>query len=92
MKKLLGVAAAAMIAVGAGPAHAETFKIGLVADFTGIFATWGTQFQQAVEAFQMTHGKSVKGPKGENIDVKMIYRDSSSQGPEKAKQLSEAPI
>ena len=89
MKKLLGIAAAAMIAVGAGPASAETFKLGLVADFTGIFATWGTQFQQAVEAFQKDYGKSVKGPKGETIDVSMVYRDSASQGPEKAKQLSE---
>ena len=76
-------------AVSASAAQADTYKIGLVADFTGIFATWGTQFQQAVQAFQADYGKSVKGPKGENIDVEVVYRDTASQGPDKAKQLSE---
>ena len=49
-------------AVSASAAQADTYKIGLVADFTGIFATWGTQFQQAVQAFQADYGKSVKVP------------------------------
>ena len=77
------------VAMSTTAVRAETFKIGLVADFTGIFATWGTQFQQAVQAFQNVNGKSVKGPNGENIDVEIVYRDSASQGPDKAKQLSE---
>jgi branched-chain amino acid transport system substrate-binding protein len=71
---------------------AETFKIGFIASYTGIFATWGNQFQQAIEAFQSVNGTSVKGPKGETIDVEMVYRDSASQGPDKAKQLAEELI
>jgi branched-chain amino acid transport system substrate-binding protein len=45
---------------------AETFKIGLIADYSGAFATWGPQFQNAIEAYQAIYGKSVNGPKGED--------------------------
>ncbi len=33
-------------------ASADVVKVGLIASYTGAFATWGTQFQQAVEAYQ----------------------------------------
>jgi len=89
VRLLLALTVSAFVAMSASAAHAVTYKIGLVADFTGIFATWGTQFQQAVQAFQKVNGTSVKGPNGETIDVEMVYRDSASQGPDKAKQLSE---
>ena len=68
---------------------AETFKIGLIASYTGAFATWGTQFQNAIEAFQAINGNKVKGPKGEDIEVELVYRDAASGGADKAKQLAE---
>jgi branched-chain amino acid transport system substrate-binding protein len=71
---------------------AETFKIGLIASFTGAFASWGTQFQQAIDAYQAIHGKTVKGPKGEDIEVQVVYRDATSGGADKAKQLAEELI
>ena len=71
---------------------AETFKIGLIADYSGAFATWGPQFQNAIEAYQAIYGKSVNGPKGEVIDVEFLYRDSASAGADKAKQLAEELI
>jgi branched-chain amino acid transport system substrate-binding protein len=71
---------------------AETFKIGLIASYTGAFATWGTQFQNAIEAFQAINGKSVKGPKGEDVEVALVYRDAASSGADKAKQLGEELI
>ncbi len=90
MKWLIGAAAAAMLSLTAVPGFAaDTFKIGLVADYSGAFATWGPQFQQAIEAFQSVNGKSVKGPKGEDINVQFVYRDAQSAGPDKAKQLAE---
>ena len=88
MRVLIGTIATAVFVMTAGIANAATYKIGLIASYTGIFATWGTQFQQAVEAFQLTNGTSLKGPNGETIDVKMVYRDSGSQGPDKVKQLA----
>jgi branched-chain amino acid transport system substrate-binding protein len=75
----------------AAPA-AESFKIGLIASYTGAFATWGPQFQNAIEAFQAINGKTVKGPKGEDISVDLVYRDAASGGADKAKQLGEELI
>ena len=92
MKRLLSVAAAAMLWLSAGVAQADVVKVGLIADFTGAFATWGTQFQQAIEAFQAVNGNTVKGPDGKTHEIQVIYRDAASQGPDKAKQLAEELI
>ncbi len=89
MKRLMGMAAAAVVILPLHAASADTFKIGLIASYSGAFATWGTQFQNAIEAFQAINGKSVKGPKGEDIDVQLVYRDAASAGADKAKQLAE---
>lgn len=70
-------------------AQAETIKIGLIADFTGAFAAWGAQFQQAIDAYQALNGKTVKGPDGKDIEVQFIYRDAASAGPDKSRQLAE---
>jgi branched-chain amino acid transport system substrate-binding protein len=76
------------IAASAG----DVVKVGLIASYTGAFATWGSQFQQAVEAYQALHGNTVKGPGGEEIEIQFVYRDTASQGPDKAKQLAEELI
>jgi branched-chain amino acid transport system substrate-binding protein len=82
-------ACAATLALAAPASAAEVFKIGLIASFTGAFASWGTQFQQAIDAYHAVNGKTVKGPKGEDIEVQVVYRDVASAGPDKAKQLAE---
>ena len=93
MKRILLSLAAALLWLAPGPASAaDVVKVGLIASYTGAFATWGTQFQQAVEAYQATHGKTVKGPDGKPIEIQFVYRDSASQGPDKAKQLAEELI
>lgn len=93
MKRLLLSASALALAVAVNPASAaEVFKVGLIASYTGAFATWGTQFEQAIAAYQAIHGKTVKGPKGEDIEVVFVARDAASQGPDKAKQLAEELI
>jgi branched-chain amino acid transport system substrate-binding protein len=89
MKLVTGVAAAAVVLVGAGGATADVVKVGLIASFSGAFATWGTQFQQAVEAYQSVYGKTVRGPDGKDHEIQFIYRDAASAGPDKAKQLAE---
>src|ERR1700739_4709623 len=43
-----------------GRAPADVVKVGLLADFTGAFATWRPQFQGGVEAYQALHGNSVQ--------------------------------
>jgi branched-chain amino acid transport system substrate-binding protein len=89
MKRLIVSAAAALFAFAAPASAKDIYKIGLIADFTGAFASWGVQFQQAIEAFQSVNGKTLKGPKGEEIEVQVVYRDAASQGPEKTVQLAE---
>jgi branched-chain amino acid transport system substrate-binding protein len=81
----------ALYIAGQTPLAAQTqpFKVGIIASFTGAFATWGAQFQQGIEAYQAVHGKTVKGPKGDEIEVQFIYRDAASAGADKAKQLME---
>ncbi len=92
MKRLTTLLAAAALCITTGTARADDYKIGLIADFTGIFSTWGPQFLHAMQAYQAVHGKSVKGPKGETINVNIVTRDTASQGPDKAKQLGEELI
>jgi branched-chain amino acid transport system substrate-binding protein len=89
MKWLLGAASAAVLSLSASAAMADVVKIGLIADFTGAFATWGQQFQQAIEAYQAVHGKTVKGPDGKTHEIQFVYRDNASAGPDKTKQLAE---
>jgi branched-chain amino acid transport system substrate-binding protein len=89
MKRFIKFASAAVLATTAGLASADVVKIGLISDFTGAFATWGTQMQQAVEAYQAVHGKTVKDSAGRTHEIQFIYRDTASQGPDRAKQLAE---
>src|SRR5215472_11606629 len=92
VQRLLGCIVGAMLLLWTGAASADLVKVGLIASYTGAFATWGTQFQQAVEAYQSSHGKIVKGPDGKEHEIEFIYRDVASQGPDKAKQLAEELI
>jgi branched-chain amino acid transport system substrate-binding protein len=78
--------------LGAPAAAAEVVKVGMIASYTGAFATWGTQFQQAIEAYQALHGDTVNGPDGKPIQIQFVYRDTASQGPDKAKQLAQELI
>jgi len=82
-----GVVAA--LALPMASASADVVKVGLLADFTGAFAVWGSQFQQAIKAYQEVHGTKVKGPDGKENEIQFVYRDLTSAGPEKAKQLAE---
>jgi len=92
MKRVVGAATAAFVLLGAGAASAEIVKVGVIVSFTGAFAMWGPQFQQAIESYQATYGKTVKGPDGKEHEIQFLYRDATSAGPDKAKQLAEELI
>jgi branched-chain amino acid transport system substrate-binding protein len=77
------IAALAMPAF-AGGAHAATVKVGVIAPFSGGFAIWGQQFQEAIEAYQAVHGTSVG-----DTEIEVVYRDVGGPDPAKAKQLAE---
>jgi branched-chain amino acid transport system substrate-binding protein len=88
MGRLFAIITGAMVLLSAGRAPAGVVKVGLLADFTGAFATWGPQFREGVEAYQALRGNSVQGP-DEPHEIQFIYRDTASQGPEKARQLAQ---
>src|SRR4029078_11767896 len=87
--KSLRVAIAAAASLFAASASADTVKVGLIANFTGGMAVYGSQFQQGIQAYPAINGTTVKGPKGEDITIEFLYRDATTAGPARAKQLAE---
>ena len=87
MRILKTAAAALLIGFSAGAASAETIKIGHISNFSGPFAVWGKQFQQAIQAYQKVHGDSVDGHK-----IELLYRDVGAVNPARARQLAEELI
>jgi len=68
--------AAVLAALGAGPIHAQTVKVGIVAPMTGGSADWGVQFRNCIQIFQSQNGDRVAGSK-----VELIYRDTGGANP-----------
>jgi branched-chain amino acid transport system substrate-binding protein len=66
--------------VAAGAASADEIKVGVIAPFSGPYALYGTQFQQAIETYQVKHGTSA----GEH-EISFIYRDSGGVNPDQAR-------
>lgn len=86
-KRMIGLCASvALLALGS-VAAAETVKVGVVAPFSGGFARWGEQFQQAIAVYQKQHGHSVNGNK-----IEIVYRDVGGPDPAKSRQLTEELI
>ena len=65
------------------PALAEAVKIGVIAPFSGPFAQYGEQFQQAVETYVALNGDSPGGH-----EVEWLWRDSGGPDPAQAKALA----
>lgn len=86
-RRVFGLCAALGLFLAAGAASADTVKVGIVGTFSGPFARWGQQFQQAIEVYQKQHGKSVNG-----TDIEVIYRDDGGPDPVRAKQLVQSLI
>ena len=84
---LSALCAAGLMAATTAAASAETVKVGVIAPFSGPFARWGEQFQQAIKVYQKQHGESVNGN-----TVAVVYRDSGGPDPARAKQLAEELI
>ena len=84
---LAALCAAGLMAATTAPASAETVKVGVIAPFSGPFARWGEQFQQAIKVYQKQHGESVNGN-----TIEVVYRDSGGPDPARAKQLAEELI
>jgi len=80
------LAIAAVTASGAAGAQ-EKIKIGVIADFTGPFATSGALLQQGMETYL-----SAAGTKVGDKEIEIIWRDVGNQNPVIAKQVAEELI
>jgi branched-chain amino acid transport system substrate-binding protein len=90
MKKLLaalGGAAAVSIALTGAAFADHTVKVGVIAPFSGPFAIWGKQFQEAVEVYVAQNGDTAGGH-----TVEFIYKDSGGPNPSGAKALAQELI
>lgn len=81
-KRLL--AAPMALALMAGAAPADTVRVGVIAPFSGPFAIWGQQFQQAIEVYQAQHGTEAGGH-----TIEFIYRDSGGPNPDQTRALAQ---
>lgn len=81
------LALAAMLAVAAGPARADTIRVGVIGPFSGPFAAFGTNFKWGIEAYTAEHGSKVGADK-----VEFVYRDLQGVDPTRAKALAQELI
>jgi branched-chain amino acid transport system substrate-binding protein len=63
-------------------AFADTVKVGVLAPYSGPFATWGKQFKEGIEAYQKQAGPTVDGH-----TIEFVYRDLDNANPPQAKAL-----
>jgi branched-chain amino acid transport system substrate-binding protein len=80
-------AAILTLVIGTSAAVAETYKIGIIGQFSGPFAATGAQFKQGIETFVSQNGSKVGGH-----NVEIIYRDVGGANPAIAKRLAEELI
>jgi len=80
-----GLAALALAAAVAGPAGAQTVKIGVVTTFTGPQASYGDFTVKAMRLYEKLHAKEL--PPG--VKIELITRDDGGPIPEKARQLAQ---
>lgn len=84
MRAALGVTAVVAAATFPGGARAEDIKIGLIGTYSGPFARFGQQYDQAIAAFTKMYGDSVNGNK-----IVIIRRDDGGPDAAKGRQLAE---
>jgi branched-chain amino acid transport system substrate-binding protein len=71
----------------AEPLADAPIKIGLLAPFSGPFASLGAQMEGGIKAYLDTHGSSIEGRK-----VELLTRDVTGIAPEVAKRLAQGLI
>ncbi|WP_050900928.1 ABC transporter substrate-binding protein [Oceanicola sp. S124] len=65
-------------------AWADEIKVGVIAPFSGPFAQYGVQYQQAIETYQAQHGTTA----GEH-EITFIYKDVGGVNPDQSRALAQ---
>src|SRR5437764_746461 len=77
------LAAALLLTIGGAAAAQTPVKIGLIGEFTGPFADYGTQIYNGMKAYLKIHGDTFGGRK-----VEIIVKDTTGAVPDRAKRLA----
>ncbi|WP_343504321.1 ABC transporter substrate-binding protein [Alloyangia pacifica] len=83
-KRNILTAIAAVGTLAATCASADEIKVGVIAPFSGPFAQYGVQYQQAIEAYQAQHGTAA----GEH-EISFIYKDVGGVNPDQSRALAQ---
>lgn len=86
MKSLIAAmaAACALSTALAGTSFADTIKVGVIAPFSGPFAIYGKQYQQAIEVYVDEHGQTA----GDHT-IEFIYKDVGGPNPDNSRALAQ---
>jgi len=86
MKSLIAAmaAACALSTALAGASLADTIKVGVIAPFSGPFAIYGKQYQQAIEVYVDEHGQTA----GDHT-IEFIYKDVGGPNPDNSRALAQ---
>ncbi|MTH79605.1 ABC transporter substrate-binding protein [Paracoccus aestuariivivens] len=76
--------AAALTALCGQMAGADTIKVGVIAPFSGPFATYGTQYRNAIEVYVAQHGNKA----GEH-EIEFVYKDSGGPNPDQVRSIAQ---
>jgi branched-chain amino acid transport system substrate-binding protein len=86
-KWLVTTLAISALGGGAATALAQPVKIGVIAEFSGPFADYGTQIVNGMKTYLKLHGDTFGGRK-----IEIITRDTTGAAPEIAKRLAQELI
>jgi len=87
-RHLLAAMLAAPLAFGATSVHAQqAVKIGVIGEFSGPFADYGTQIVNGMKTYLKLHGDTFGGRK-----IEIVTRDTTGPSPEIAKRLAQELI
>ena len=79
---------AVLVALGAGGAFAQQpIRIGVIAPFSGPFASVGQEFQAGIKTWMRQNGDVVAGRK-----IEVLYKDTTGPAPEIAKRMAQELI
>lgn len=84
MKRAISVTLSLVAALAmASNVLADTIKVGVIAPFSGPFAQYGIQYQQAIDVYQDQHGTRV----GDD-EIEFIYKDVGGVNPSQSQALA----
>lgn len=85
MKRFISAALAAAIGTAvSGAASADTIKVGVIAPFSGPFAIYGKQYQEAIETYVAQNGTTAGAH-----EIEFIYKDVGGPNPDQSRSLAQ---